>query len=487
VVSTDNITTISATIIASHLEMAIASMSYVDMQTATAGFAIEDEFLVDLVPINHFFELLDVDMDGFVTQSELSSGLAYVLESIYVTPSVPPPQRRLMTELNALVPVLTGSDVAQCLNLTADSSAALVAACADPNLQGQICSADGGKYYCPLDNGACVVSCGSACDWQSAEDPSSSRCVPATSGACKTLGKQFCGPSSKCVDNCGTECPTMPFDDSVAYTCRMEWWKAEPSTNPSDWLCVYRRSADQACVSDMDCVYGARKCVNSVCAPLGGTSVCSSDRDCGIGSYCPPDPTGGEDQYYVQHCRPQLEEGGECMFDSDCNGLFRCNQVDTEKTPGFNGVCRKLFSLPVGEPSSVAELCVWGQLDPLTELCSIPTRGTRVGQSCTSEEDCGGPCASTGWWDSDIEGCKKCTASTGDLSNNGESLRNYLFQRGTLCSSAWSDEECVREKPVVSSYWFAYKCELQRLSGGVSLLTPSYGCVDAEARTDYCR
>ena len=487
IVWTDNITEIAATIISSYSDLGVTAVSYADMQTATTGFAIGDRFLVNLVPMDHFFELLDVDMNGVVDESELSSGLASVLESIYTTFEVPPSQRRLMTKLDSLVPALTGSDVAQCLNLTADSSAALVAACADPNLQGQICAADGGKFFCPLDDGTCVVSCGPTCNWLNAEDPSTSRCVPATPSACKTLGKQFCGSSSECVDDCGTACPAMPFDDSVAYTCRVEWWTATPSTNPADWLCLYRRSADQACVSDMDCVYGARKCVNSVCAPLEGTSVCSSDRDCGIGSYCPPDPTGGQDQYYVQHCRPQLEEGDDCMQDTDCNGLFRCNSVDTETTSGFNGVCRRLFSLAVGVASSAPELCMWGQLDQLSGLCSIPTRVPRAGQSCTSDEDCGGPCACTGWWDNDGEGCKKCRAGTGDLANNGETLRNYLFQRGTLCSSVWSDEECMREKPAVSAYWFAYMCELQRLSGGVSLLQPSSGCVDGEAKTDYCR
>jgi hypothetical protein len=238
-------------------------------------------------------------------------------------------------------------------------------------------------------------------------------------------------------------------------------------------------------VSDMDCVFGAKTCVSQKCAPISSGSPCKSHRDCGIGFHCPSDPTGGLDPYYSQTCKPQEKEGGDCMQDANCLGIFKCNE----------GKCRKMFSLYPGNATVVPELCQSGQVDISGKVCSIRYNSKRAAQTCASDMDCGttdisgsvARCQCTGWWESDSVACKRCQAVTGDLSNDAESLRDYLYQRGTLCSSVWSDEECRREVPQVSTWWNIYMCELQTLGGGVSVLSSPSVCSDSEPlRKNYC-
>ena len=449
-------------------------IDFSDLELAIAGFGFNDELLTKRVSADTLFGLLDVDMDRALSSDEFKAGLTPVLDQIF-SPNKSLPQMR------RLVPALTGSDVDQCLDLTSDSSAALVAACASPDLQGDICAADGGKFFCALDN-SCIEDCFSSCGWLNTPDPSTSRCIPPSLNACRTNGLFFCSSTPSCVGSCNSGCPNLSAEDKTASMCRSVWW----TDQPTDWVCAFRKSADQSCVSDIDCVFGQRACDanKGICVPSAET--CGSDRDCGIGFYCPSDPTAGQDPFFQQTCKPQQTEGGDCIKDSDCLGLFRCSG---------DGKCRGLFSIQEGQLSSKPELCISGQLDATLSHCASPFRGTRSGQACRVDQDCSttdssgslGACKCIGWWDNDAVACKRCQAVTGDLKNNGESLRNWLFAKGTYCHSAWSDDECRNENgAIIASSWNQYMCEVQTLSGGVSLLESDSACTDDLAPIDYC-
>jgi hypothetical protein len=486
VAGTTNISLIADTIV-SGTPAEYFPIPYSDLQGAVWDFEYNGQYLISVVSMDTLFQLLDTNTDAMISQEEFSS-LGSILASIFI--SNPPSSRRL----SSLVPPLTGSDVAKCLSLTSDSPPSLVSACASPDLQGSICAADGGKYYCSLDQ-TCKSDCVSSCDWLNTEDPSTNRCIPATVSACKAISKQYCGSSRKCVAYCDTECSSFPVSDSVTSTCRSVWWEKQPSSNPANWVCAYRHSADQRCVTDIDCIFGQRKCSqDGLCLPA--TASCTSDRDCGISFYCPSDPTGGQDPFFEKKCKLQQTDGGDCNVHSDCHGLLRCNSQDPSKIQGFNGKCRGLFSLPTGSASSESALCESGQLDISGSACAVPFKGKRTAYACTSDTDCGttdpsgsfAHCACIGWWDRDDVACKRCQAVVGDLANSGESLRNWLYVRGSYCSSVWTDEECLREKKdEVASSYYSYMCELQTRSGGVSVLGSDSACTDDSGLViDYC-
>lgn len=411
------------------------------------------------VSVDTLFLLLDLNMDGYLTYEEFSVFPAIVGELHAVTGG-----RRL----TALIAPLTGSDVAQCLSLTSESSAALRAACAAPSLQGEICAADGGKNFCLIDK-TCVTDCNS-CGWLTVENRESHRCGPASVAACAAVGAFFCPQKTACVPDC-KDCDEM-VADTITGVCRSVWWLSVP-----DSTCRFTHAADQACVSDIDCVFGDKKCVASKCVPAA--TACESHRDCGVGFYCPTDPSGGHDPYFNQTCKPQLTEGGACVADSDCVGTTRCH----------NSTCTRLFSLSVGAEADRDEMCMSGQTSG--GHCSGPFRSLRLAQTCETDTDCPtsaggsetGECKCIGWWESGA--CKRCQPVTGDLSNFANSWRTFMYLRGTLCHTVWSLDECLREQQRVKTAYNAYMCELQTLSGGITRLSDPV-CIDGDAEIDFC-
>jgi hypothetical protein len=452
-------------------------LTFSDIQSLVEGFLFQEKPL----SADQLFILLDVNTNGELSLSEFHE-LEKILRIIFPQTSDLPETRRL-TEL---VPALTGDDVALCLSLSESSSPALVAACASAELQGPICAADGGKFYCSLDR-TCKSDCESGCAWLNTHDPETSRCVPAAASACRALGKFFCATTNgagKCVDSCMSSCANGPVEDTVSLVCRSVWWNAVPSRNPNDWMCRFRHSPGQFCVSDIDCIYGKKKCGDDHrCLPQD--ELCIRHEDCALGMYCPSDPSGGQDPYFVRNCKLQKGEDETCTGGFDCKPGFACNQ----------GVCKRLFFLPVGVSSESPDLCQSGQVDYSGKLCQSVFKGKRTGQTCESDSDCPttdpsnalGRCECIGWWESDSVACKRCQPVIGDLSENAKSLREWRTVRSQNCPSFWTDSECIREKgDMVAQAYYRYQCELQTLAGGVSVLDQRSGCQDDQALTNYC-
>ena len=448
-----------------------------DFVASITGYSIGGEVrLTDLVSGDDLFMLLDQDLNGYVNETEWSL-IPNVLGNLATLVDIPG-RRRLTT---TLIPPLTGEDILQCLNLTDASPPSLVTACAAPDLQGQICRAQSGKFYCLADQ-TCVTACAD-CAWLRAEDLQSHRCVAPTPGSCKAIGKMYCSSSASCLPfgDC-TECNELVFADTVRFTCLAAWWGNTPSALSADWVCRDRKGAGMSCRSDQDCVAGTLMCVGSTCEPIT-TGVCATDRDCAIGFYCPPDPTGGEDPFYTQDCKPQKADGETCTADSECVGTSRCNS--------FDDTCRSLFSLPPGTAVSDPFLCDSGQVGSDGATCSVPYGSRRLAQACVADADClttdpsgsVAECSCRNWWDDNTQACKACVPVFGDFGNYGESLRNYLYNRGVQCGSVWTESECLREKPKVQSMWKQYMCEEQRLRGG--LVAVPEPCVD-DSVVDYC-
>ena len=448
------------------------------LKTASEGYFVRGQTrLSDIVSVDKLFLLLDRDTDGSITKDEFSH-LPQVLTDI--SNLVPVAANRRL-DATSLVPPLTGADVEQCLTITDSSPPSLVSACASPDLQGTICNADGSKYYCLIDK-TCKSSC-SGCSWLNAEDMTSHRCIPASAQSCKAMTKMYCASDKSChaFNDCSA-CTNLVHADTQSYLCVAAWWGNTVSDDPSQWICRDRKSAAMTCRSDMDCIYGARKCVASVCEPIsgGGSSLCASNRDCMVGFFCPSDPTGGQDPFYVQSCKPLREPGEVCSSNSDCVGTAGCE----------NGTCISFFSLPVGEAVSDPFLCTSGQVGR-DRTCATPFKSLRVGQSCVTDDDCPSSdvagfvaeCRCVNWWDDGTTACRRCMPLVGDFDNRAESLRRYLYMRGVLCSPSWKQSECHREKTSVGELWKAYKCEEQKLFGG---LTPvPEGCSDDQF-IDYC-
>ena len=414
------------------------------------------------------FLWLDVNMDGKVGYSEFSS-FRSIVDLLAKTEET----RRL----SELIAPLAGSDVAQCLTLTADSPPALVTACAAPELQGSICAADSGKHYCQIAK-TCMADC-AGCSWLSVEDAAAHRCVPPSVQSCVAVGKFFCEstsedqPSQTCVKECA-ECIGATETDVAAGLCRPLWWEGA-----FDGTCRSSRAVGQRCTSDLDCMTGAHRCEDSVCV-ANDDDVCETHRDCSIGKYCGGSGIGGAGK-----CTTQLKDGEQCQSDSECVGTSRCE----------SGVCVRLFSLPTGAEASFNELCNSGQAS--SGRCVEGFQSLRVGQACESDSDCttnayGGietaACSCTGWWDTDLVACKRCQATTGDLANYAESLRAWLWLKGQLCHSAWSVDECHDDQPSVQAAFFNYQCELQTLAGGVTHVDPDSVCMDTEPSVvDFCK
>ncbi|KAF4695006.1 hypothetical protein FOZ60_006129 [Perkinsus olseni] len=437
-------------------------------------------------------------MGGMCLPAQLHRAQLLVAPATVVQDEAVLGRRRLQT-------LFSGLNLSVCRNLSDDVQPAIADACASPDLQGEICHEDGGKEFCALDQTCKPDGDCSECGWKTAVDHAEHKCVQPNPTNCKRdLGKNYCPLDSACHSaNSCQNCTGYTAIDRVQGLCVAAWWDDTPPTpapgsdgdleGPPTWVCRDRRKVGMACRTDMDCIYGRRRCVENLCQPLphieatasSGTAaaaaaqedipLCAIDLDCGhVGFYCPDDPADGEDPYWRKSCRRQKTEGEDCEADRECSPDFKCNTYETPPK------CRRMFSLAIGAASPYPELCSSGFLDTFN-LCSAAAKSRRVGRRCDSDRDCTttdltgqtGECVCKAWWSSGDS--KYCMPVAGDFSNNQERLRDWLYYRAKYCGSFWDERECLEERGVeAEKKYYALLCETQQLSGGPYI--PSEEC-----------
>lgn len=228
------------------------------------------------------------------------------------------------------------------------------------------------------------------------------------------------------------------------------------------------------CKNDQDCIYGLRRCITGTCQPkqpYNANHTCDNDYDCPyLGYYCPKDPTGGENPYWIQYCRRQRSEGQTCAEDRECEPELRCNKAEPQPR------CKRLFSLKIGALASIDMLCELGWRGKDTK-CAYPAQSKEAGRSCDSDRTCvttdqtgkTGRCVCKDWWDKDE--AKYCEPVAGDYANHQETLRDYKYFQATMCGSFWTEEECleVYADKGVKELQLAVECETMTLVGGPRL------------------
>lgn len=347
------------------------------------------------------------------------------------------------------------------------------------------------KVYCSFDV-SCKLDC-SSCGWKSAVDRKFYLCVQPSPATCSLdSGQVYCPTDKQCHPrgDC-TGCPDMPIVDFSQKVCLSPWWFEEPPTQWMNWVCRFRNKVGMKCLHDQDCIHGLRRCLGGKCQPLqpyNENHTCATDHDCPhLGYYCPVDPTGGENPYWVQYCRKQRSVGEKCAEDRECAPTLRCNTA--AKTPR----CERLFSLEVGLPAVVPELCLFGWNDK-NDICAVPAKSKEVGRSCQSDGDCittdqsgkTGICACKAWWDQGDS--KYCLPVSGDFNAHSETLRDYLYFKGSKCGTFWTDEECMQQWGAEGEQvLYRYKCEEQKLARGPYLPPTDCGIVDEKRFIDYCK
>merc|ERR1711865_937005 len=161
-----------------------------------------------------------------------------------------------------------------------------------PEACGAMITADGsGKYFCSFDQ-SCKSNC-KECGWKSATDSAFSMCVRPTPKTCHADGSQeFCATDQSCHPNgdC-SKCVDRPIVDHASHLCLAIWWKPEPSTQWTNWVCRDRNKVGMPCRHDQDCIHGLKRCLGGSCQPLqpyNQNLTCDADFDCPhIGYYCP--------------------------------------------------------------------------------------------------------------------------------------------------------------------------------------------------------
>lgn len=439
-------------------------LGYVEFKAAAKGYSIVNMPLEDST-LESLFISLDDDNDGVLSAKEYGQ-LPHKLHSLEVEASARMTQndeeeRRRLLSLNGTV-------------------------------NPEICNAQRPpKVYCSFDV-SCKLDC-STCGWKSAVDQKFHLCVLPSPAACHDDNdKVYCPSDGTCHagGDC-TTCPDMPIVDYSQHKCMSAWWYETPPAEWMNWICRHRNKVGMKCQHDQDCVYGLRRCLHKKCQPkqpYNENHTCESDYDCPHnGYYCPVDPTGGANPYWVQFCREQRQEGEKCSEDRECAPHLRCNTA--EKTSR----CRRLFSRAVGQPAIVPELCMFAWTDK-HDICAVPAKSKQVGRSCESDMDClttdqsgkTGVCKCKAWWDTGDS--KYCMPVAGDFKKHSESLRNYLSFKAGKCGTFWTDEECMQQWGDEGlRFWYDFKCEEQKLSRGPYLPPPDCNIEDPERFIDYCK
>jgi hypothetical protein len=346
-------------------------------------------------------------------------------------------------------------------------------------------------FYCTFDK-SCKSDC-KECGWKSAADTAFYQCVRPTALTCHAdKSQEFCPTDQACKpDGDCNLCLDRPIVDHTSHMCLAVWWKPEPPTQWTDWVCRDRNKVGMPCRGDQDCIYGLKRCLGGKCQPLqpyNQNLTCETDFDCPHeGYFCQVDPTGGENIYWVQYCRRQNKADDTCSEDRECVPSTLCNTAEAQPR------CRTYFSRPIGALAKADVLCELGWRDKFNK-CAAPAKSKEVGRPCDYDSDCittdstgrTGVCACKSWWD--VDDSKYCKPVTGDFKDYWKVMRNWIDFRVTSCGNHWSEEECLR---VFGSQAvrlkLAYLCEEQTLSGGPWLPPSDCGIPLTDKRfPDYC-
>ena len=450
---------------------AVFPLNFDALRFAVHGYLIGGKDSIEsVIPLGQFFSLLDVDNSGEIDLDEFKN-LPIVSQTVFKvqTPSLAnDDSTRQLTEISSSICVV---------NITACNPAAVNS----PTTQGSICQANGENlFYCPLTD-SCTFDCSTNCGWLNTENFAIRRCVFPTLSACVAVGKYFCSPDNTCVENCLNCSKNHTISDSVTNACRTSWWGDTVSYDQSTWTCRYRKSSNQACLSDMDCVYGKRVCEANFCVPKLIGEECASNRDC---HYLEADCQTGQIGNFSMKSTCQPIKTLSCESDSQCNPFSKCNLAETPF------ICREMFSLSPGTVASSPDLCNSGSLLFDSTCSEFPTKSKRLGQSCSTDSECPttdtsrfAVCACKGWWSDLTTNCKICQPVEGD--SGSEYRRSWLYVKATFCGNRWSDEECLKEQEKnVALAYYTYMCEIDSLLPSSSTAF-SEGCPDPN-RVDYC-
>eukprot|EP00928_Gymnodinium_smaydae_P071051 TRINITY_DN54732_c0_g1_i1.p1 TRINITY_DN54732_c0_g1~~TRINITY_DN54732_c0_g1_i1.p1 ORF type:complete len:800 (-),score=141.63 TRINITY_DN54732_c0_g1_i1:105-2411(-) len=488
----------------------IFPLDFADFQFLADGYRIRDRLLENLTHLETVFLQLDGDNNGMLNKSEYS-GLPVVFRNIdTAVANQLAKSRRLEEELDAesakdaaemqadvhrRLQANPSADVdseVRRLQSTNNGNLAVPQIYKPPEIiTPETCGAlRPRRYYCSFDV-ACKVSC-KECGWKSATDEVFSTCVRPTPAVCAADGGQlYCESDKSChpPSNC-ENCVDRPIVDHSLSQCLALWWKPEPLEYWTNWVCRHRNKNGMPCRNDQDCIYGLRRCLNQKCMPkqpYNANHTCESDFDCPhMGYYCPKDPTGGENPYWIQYCRKQRSVGMTCTEDRECAPDLRCNSGEPQPR------CRRLFSLEAGSPSNHDELCTLGWRDR-NNKCAPPARSKEAGRPCDSDRDCTttdmtgrtGRCVCKDWWEKDE--AKYCEPVVGDYKKHQENLRDFLSFIATKCGSFWTEKECFSVYGnQVRVLKLRHECERQRLSGGPFLPPSDCGIDDYDRFGDKC-
>jgi len=345
--------------------------------------------------------------------------------------------------------------------------------------------------YCPLSMTCMPPRDCSTCGWKTTVDRKNHLCIQPSPIACKNDGgRSYCPTDMSChpSGDC-SNCPSMPIADHAQYKCLEPWWEPKPRATWSSWVCRQQAKVGMKCTFDQDCIHGMRRCLLGVCQslqPYNPQQPCARDLDCPhVGYYCPIDPTGGEDPYWVQFCRKQRAAGEKCAENRECGPGTVCNTV--ERPPR----CREFFSLEMGELAADPNLCIYGWTDA-DDVCTVPAQSKERGRACGVDHDCQttdltgktGVCACRKWWDAGEP--KHCLAVAGDMRNHMQSVRDWFWFRSDACGTFWHEEECIEQHGMAAKkLLWKVKCEMQQLSNGPHLPPLACGISDPKY-VDYC-
>jgi len=439
-------------------------MSFADFRKSAEGFRIQGILIENISQPESLFLQLDTNVDGEISATEFG---------------------RIGEVFTALNDAVTQMQTAQMTARRLQESVPKQA------VTPEVCNARNPRqYYCSFD-ADCKSDC-KACGWKSATDRAFSVCVQPSPEVCFADGGQvFCPSDEQChpPGNC-QNCVDRTVVDHAQHTCLALWWDPLPLTEWTNWVCRWRNKVGMPCIYDQDCIYGMRRCLSGACMPFqpyNANQTCESDFDCPhLGFYCPSDPTGGQNPYWVQYCRSQRSEGMTCAEDRECEPGLRCNVGEPQPR------CRKLFSLKIGALAAEDVFCEFGWRDR-DGKCAPPAQSKQAGRSCDTDLDCEttdatgrtGSCTCKAWWDKDDP--KYCKPVSGDFSRHQEALRNYLWFRASRCGTFWTEAECLRifgNKAM--SLKSAVECEEQKLSGGPYTPPAECGIMDDERFRDRC-
>merc|ERR1740138_1388938 len=276
-------------------------IGFATFRASTVGYRIHGVLLENITEPESMFLKLDTNRDGYLQPAEYS-----------LLPTI-------LGQLNTVV------EEQQAAEQAAEAARRLSAG---GLVTPEICNAQQ-MFYCSFDV-SCKADC-TACGWKTATDRAFATCVIPSPPTCFADGgkvycpsDELCHPSGDC-----SRCWDRPIVDHSQHLCLSLWWDPVPSQQWANWVCRFRNKVGMPCRHDQDCIHGMKRCLLGTCQPLqpyNPNQTCSTDLDCPhLNYYCPADPTGGENQYWVNYCRRQREEGLTCTQHNECLPDLRCN------------------------------------------------------------------------------------------------------------------------------------------------------------------